>query len=197
MFAPLARNAPVFPIKGNTTTTTSTSESPKTSHVGEFVGAVVGGLAILFTTIGVLAFMRRRRRRKLRKSVGPLSASARIETNPQMRATPSSLTPPRKSRWELVRRVVFRDSQPRTLDPVQVARATTGNVHESRPAPPSQRLSTPSLSSIPIGLSAKELARLRAETLPTAPLEMLQDPQSGQPEGVSSSPTSTSLPSLR
>ena len=113
--------------------------------------------------------MRRRRRRKTRKLVGPSSSSVRIETNSQMRATPSNSTLPRSSRWEPLRRVVFRDSQPRTRDPVQVARATTGNVHESRPAPPSQRLSTPSLSSIPIGLSAKELARLRAETLPTVP----------------------------
>lgn len=139
----------------------------------------------MFTAIGVLAFMRRRRRRKTRKFAGPSFASARIETSSQMGATPSNFTPPRMAQWEPVRRVMFRYSQPRTPNPVQVVRATTDNLHESRPEPPSQRVSTPSLSSIPIGLSAKELARLRAETLPSAPLETLQDPQSGPPAGAS------------
>ena len=127
--------------------------------------------------------MRRRHRRKTRKSVGPSFAGARMETNSQMRVTPSGSTPLRTTRWEPIRRVVFRDSQSRTPDPVQVAGAA--NVHESHPASPSQRLSSPSLSSIPIGLSAKELARLRAETLPAASREVLQDPQAGQPGGVS------------
>jgi len=137
----------------------------------------------LFTVIGVVAFMRRRHRRKTRKSVGPSSPVARTETNSQMRVTPSSLTPPRTTRWEPVRRVVFRDSQSRTPDPVQVAGAA--NVHESHTASPSQRLSSPSLLSVPTGLSAKELARLRAETLPSTSREVLQDPQAGQPGGVS------------
>jgi len=179
MFAPLAQNAPILPIKRNTTTT-DTPESSKTPHVGATAGAVVGGLAILFTAIGVVAFMRRRHRRKTRKSVGSSSASARMETNSQMRVTPSSLTPPRTTRWEPVRRVVFRDSQSRTPDPIQAAGAAN-----SHPASLSRRLSSPSLLSVPSGLSAKELARLRAETLPSAPREVLQDPQAGQPGGMS------------
>lgn len=63
--------------------------------------------------------------------------------------------------------------------------AGAANVHESHTASPSQRLSSPSLLSVPTGLSAKELARLRAETLPSTSREVLQDPQAGQPGGVS------------
>lgn len=149
------------------------------------VGAVLGSLAILFTVIAAIVFMWRRHRRKNRQSVVSSFADASSETNSQMRVTPFILTPPRTTWWEHGRRVVFRDSQSRTPDPVQVSGAA--NVHGSHPAPPpqAQRLSSPSLASVPIGLSAKELARLRARTLSCAPLEVLQGPHPGQTEGVS------------
>ena len=127
--------------------------------------------------------MRRRNRRKTRKSVGLSSPGSRTEVNSQMRVTPPNLTPLRTTRWQPVRRLVSRDPQPRTSDPAQVAGAT--NVHEFHPACSPRRLSSPSLLSVPSGLSPKELARLRAETLPSPPRQALQDSQSGQPEGVS------------
>ncbi|KAI0299461.1 hypothetical protein B0F90DRAFT_1818200 [Multifurca ochricompacta] len=136
MFAPLALKAPILPINANISTTNTSS---KASHTGAVVGGILGGIGALFLVTGAIAFVWRRRRRNMSKSVRSSFSSVVTE------AAECNVWTERQS------------------GPFQ--EATTFQVGNTNDPSPTSLPLHPTLPSVPIGLSGKELARLRTEAL--------------------------------
>jgi len=160
VFAPLALKAPVLEISANGTTVKSSS---RTSQRGAVVGAVFGGVVALLAVVGVVAFTWRRRRRNMRQYGEPPLMG---EAGSQVGLAPQTMS---------------RHPQSSPLEVVVTASHIQESSGSSVRSP--ERSSSPSFSSAPIGLSDKELARLRAETL--RPQHIHTEGESSAPIGLS------------
>ncbi|KAI9459211.1 hypothetical protein BJY52DRAFT_387895 [Lactarius psammicola] len=158
MYAPLALTARVVQITANATTTTTSSSSPSpskvTSHTGAIAGGVAGGAVVLTLLVGTIAFVRRRRRQDdFRKSARTSSSGAAVEARPQMTVTPFNPTlagARSQEDWQ----------QQWSSGPVGTASDGPSSTSEL-PLPSSQ-----STAPVPVGLTSKELARLRSAVTP-------------------------------
>ncbi|KAN0136895.1 protein of unknown function (DUF1793) domain containing protein [Lactarius tabidus] len=154
MYAPLALAAPVVQITINATSSSSSSSpsSKATSHTSAIAGGIAGGVAALILLVGVTALVKRRQRQNdLRKTAGESFSGIGIEPRSQMAVTPFSptvtgTTPVETGSpaWTTTGDQPFSSSEP-TLSPSQMA------------------------PSIPVGLTGKELARLRSAPMLSPP----------------------------
>ncbi|KAI0290746.1 hypothetical protein B0F90DRAFT_1652294 [Multifurca ochricompacta] len=154
MFAPLALKAPILPINANISTTNTSS---KASHTGAVVGGILGGIGALFLVTGAIAFVWRRRRRNMSKSVRSSFSSVVTEAGQQMAVTPFNPSLPEATQLNAM------SWTERQSGPFQ--EATTFQVGNTNDPSPTSLPLHPTLPSVPIGLSGKELARLRTEAL--------------------------------
>jgi len=120
------------------------------SYTGIVAGIVVGCVAALFTLSVVVGFIRHRRNRHVRESVGSSSRGGTTSFGWLLGST---------------RRKLFQD--PRFGSADEVVALTTYSSRAS--VTPTESSYTPSLLPPPIGLSDKELARMRAESLVPRP----------------------------
>jgi len=150
MYAPLALAAPIVQITVNATSSSS-SPSPSskaTSHTDAIAGGIAGGVAALILVGGAIAFVRRKRRQdEFDKSTGASFSGLAIEPRSQMAVT--------------------------RFNPALagVAPLETGSpLWTTSDGPFSTSTSEPTLSPTqtapPVGLTGKELARLRSESTP-------------------------------
>ena len=163
--------APVVQITANGTTPTPTPaptpSSKRTSHTGAIAGGISGGVAALILLVGVIAFVRRRRRPDyFRKSAGSSFTGTVVEVPPQMTVTP--FNPPL-------------DGAP----PEVGSQIRTTNDGTSTSEPPSPAHYT---APVPAGLSGKELALLRSAAMLSPPTVI--------PPGTSSSGSQPFTPQL-
>ena len=170
--------APLVPIQVNATTTSSPS-SKVTSHTGAIAGGIAGGIAALILLVGTIALVRRRRiPSSIRKSAGS-SFTGTIEASPQMTVTPFNSTLTGAAPLEV-------GSQFRTT--------SEGPSPTSEPSPLPMQSAVP----VPVGLSSKELARLRSTAMLSPPTHAQLSSSGSQPtdlptiiaaEGVTLTPT--------
>jgi hypothetical protein len=152
----LPLRAPVLQITVNPMTTGTSSKSQSKSHAGVIAGGTIGGVAA-FLAIGAIALVVRRRRKRScqRQSIG--SSFETVVTAPNW---PMAVTPFDQTRFGVVSLETGsqRISQQHWAEPVRP---------ESNPLvqalPSNSPVSSPRVVSFPVGLSSKELARLRAE----------------------------------
>ncbi|KAH9000738.1 hypothetical protein EDB86DRAFT_2906103 [Lactarius hatsudake] len=185
MYASLALTAPVVQITVNATTT-STSTSKATSHTGAIVGGIAGGVVALILVVGTIVFVRRRRGQyDFRKSTGTSFSGAAMEAGPQMTVTPFSPTLAAAASLEAgyqSESTSFASEPPPPPPP---------------PPPPSQRAA---LAPVPVGLTDKELARLRSAAIRSPPTSHARTSSSGSqptvtyPSTIGTSEGSTSIP---
>jgi len=128
------------------------------------VGAVVGGIVALLAVVGVVAFTWRRRRRNMRQYGEPPFMG---EAGSQVGLAPQTMS---------------RRPQSSPLEVVVTAARIQESSGSSVRSP--ERSTSPSFSSAPIGLSDKELARLRAETLRSQYTHTEGGLDESQPESV-------------
>ncbi|KAI9513396.1 hypothetical protein F5148DRAFT_1006486 [Russula earlei] len=153
MFAPLALNVPVLAIQTNVTMgITSTLQS--NSHTAAIAG-VIGGLSAILLLIGAVVFVRRRRR-QVRRTKSLESSLGSVEAGPLATVTPFNPNPVEVQRnSESAPEMVQQQS---LSEPHQTERSVSST---PPPAPPHLQPVAP----IPVGLSSKELARFREDTL--------------------------------
>ncbi|KAI9459212.1 hypothetical protein BJY52DRAFT_1211943 [Lactarius psammicola] len=175
MYAPLALIAPVVPITANATTTMTSSSSKATSHTGAIVGGIAGGVAALILVVGTIAFVRQRRRKDdFRKSAGSFFSGATMEAGSQMTVTSFNPTLAGVAALEAGSRSgIPSDGPPSLAEP---------------PLPPSQ-----GVASVPVGLTSKELARLRSAAMRSPPTTHAQLSSSGSPPSQSAPPVPVGL----
>ena len=125
--------------------TTKSKLSHQKSNGPAIAGSIIGGAVAISLVIGIVVFVQRRRRRQIRpRSI--LSDS--LEDTPQVIATPFNLIPSETTQDSGV-------SGEREAEMVAIhGLSSTPPFVLSRPVAP-----------IPVGLSGKELARLRSEAL--------------------------------
>ena len=161
--------APVLQIAANPVTTGISSKSKSKSHAGAIAGGTIGGIAALLG-IGAIALVANRRRSRRRQSVGSAFEREIITSEWPMSGTPFNQAfigvPMLDSGAQT-------DLQQRRTEPVEPEGAPL--VHSS-PSSDSPVLS-PYVVPFPVGLSSKELARLRNGSLRS---------QSGDPWPVAS-----------
>ena len=121
------------------------------SHTGAVAGAVVGTLGAILVVIGVITFVRRRRKLNKRKSIGPSISGSLIEAGAQV--TPYYLAPPEVTQRDLGSLMTGPQPQSGPLEVVTAPDTHSSSSH-SLPLPPA-------VVPAPVGLSSKELAQLR------------------------------------
>lgn len=144
-----------IPATVNATTTGTSSKA--VSHTGAVVGGIIGGAAAMVLAIVAIAFVwRRRRQRRMRKTVGPPFSDALMRAGAEVSVAPFNPThtdaPPLDAGPQ---------QQPRS-DPVGMPTVPL-NPRLSSSGPLLQ--SSPCTLPIPVGLSSKELARLRSRAV--------------------------------
>jgi len=152
---------PVQDIQFNTTTTTPqpTTPQPKTSHIGVVARAVISTIAALVLLAAViLVFIWYRRRHNIRRS--SVFSSGAMETVSGVEVTPFVSSRPEITHGDPMTGTGWQ--QPQSGLPATVA--TDADAYSS-----SSGLHSQSPTSVPVGLSAKELARMRAENLRSRP----------------------------
>jgi hypothetical protein len=163
---------------------TGSPQSHKKQHIGAIVGGVIDGVAAIFVVIGVIFFVRHRRRRAGPKSV----LSSRIgswETGPEAIVTPfdPNLTFPEATRDT----DITPEQQPLVgEDPDTEMVAALHSLSESSSPPAVLPFPQPE-EPVPVGLSAKEIARLRAQTLGSRQSQTRLTLNVSQPEASTSS----------
>ena len=125
------------------------------SHTGAVAGAVVGTLGAILIVIGVVTFVRRRRRLDKRKSIGSSISSSLIEAGAQV--TPYYIAPPEVTQRDLGSWMTGPQPQSEPLEAETVPDIHSSSSH-SLPLPPA-------VVPAPVGLSSKELAQLRTDVL--------------------------------
>ena len=170
--------APVVKITVNATSS-SPSSSKTTSHTGAIAGGVAGGVVALILLAGTIVLVRRRRRRD--DLAGESFSSSAIEprSDSQMAVTPFNPT--------LVVTI-----PPDTSSPAWTT--SDGPFYSSEPT------LSPIAASIPIGLTGKELARLRSAPMVSTSSSHARSSSSGSqptsPPTISSADQATATPTL-
>ena len=127
--------------------------SPRKRKIGAIVGGVIGGVAAVFAVISITTFVRRRRRHARPRSIMTLSTDFR-EVGPELIVTPFDpyyYEGVQDSRMWAEQQPLVSDGPEAEVFPLHRLSSTTP---AAIPLP-----GTP----IPVGLSDKEIARLRAE----------------------------------
>ncbi|KAI9433068.1 hypothetical protein H4582DRAFT_2082873 [Lactarius indigo] len=154
VYAPLALKVTPAEITANPVTPSGTSPKSK-SHTGPIAGGAVGGVAVALLAIGVIAFISRRRRRRSRRRKSIDSSFERdfpepdlpmvlTPFNPTLTGAPEPGTGP-QTNWR---------QQPVESETVPLVHA---------PTPSDSPVPSPLMVPAPVGLSSKELARLRED----------------------------------
>jgi hypothetical protein len=132
------------------------STSHTKSKTPAIVGGVIGGIVALFTVIGIAAFVQRRRRRQSRP-MSILSDSMEGSSDMMM------VTPYNTVSYETIQDSrTWAEQQPLVSENPGVEMFAPHDLSSTPPTvPPRSRPVAP----FPVGLSDKEIARLRAETL--------------------------------
>jgi hypothetical protein len=154
---------------------TKKDSSPHTkSNTAAIVGGIIGGAAAICSVIGIVVFVRRRRRRPRPRSV--LSHSS--EDVSQVIMTPFNPIPSEATldagTWAAQQPLLPGDREAEMVALYGLSSTLPAVVQRSRPVAPA-----------PVGLSGKELARLRAETLSS---EQSQNPSTSNVSQSTSSP---------
>ncbi|KAI9464135.1 hypothetical protein BJY52DRAFT_888853 [Lactarius psammicola] len=154
MYAPLALKVPVLQIAAGPVATGTSSRSK--SHIGAIVGGAIGGVAALLA-IGAIALVARGRRRRRRrpKSIGSSSERDVIGPELPMIVTPFDPTLAAAAELETGSQTNWRQRwtghEPEIVPLIHASTSSDSPVPSLRTVP------------IPIGLSGKELARLRED----------------------------------
>ena len=111
----------------------------------------MGTLGAILVVIGVITFVRRRRKLNKRKSIGPSISGSLIEAGAQV--TPYYLAPPEVTQRDLGSLMTGPQPQSGPLEVVTAPDTHSSSSH-SLPLPPA-------VVPAPVGLSSKELAQLR------------------------------------
>ena len=127
----------------------------RTGHTAAITGIAIGGAALLAIGVIVLATRRLRRRRRRPKSIGSTFETVIMEPDWPMIVTPFNPTLTEATEPEAGSQA---NLQQRWFEPVEPE--TVPLVHASTPPVPSPRVEP-----VPVGLSSKELARLRQDNL--------------------------------
>ncbi|KAF8491806.1 hypothetical protein F5888DRAFT_1733240 [Russula emetica] len=137
VFAPLALKVPNKTIIVDVTPTDLLSPRTRNKNVGAIVGGIISGVAAIFAVIGIATFVQRQRRRKRKPKPNRVRPMSSFSTD-SIQA--GSVTP-------------FNPNFPEATQD-SMAGITTEQQPISQPMAP-----------VPVGLSGKELARLRTEVL--------------------------------
>ncbi|KAH9063195.1 hypothetical protein EDB87DRAFT_1558516 [Lactarius vividus] len=175
--------APVVQITANATTTTT---SKATSHTGAIAGGIAGGVVALILVVGTIVFARRRRRQDdFRKSTGTSFSGVAMEAGSHVTVTPFSPILAAAA----------------SLEAGYQSRSTSeGPSFASEPPPPPLPAQSAALATVPVGLTDKELARLRSAATHSLPTSHARTPSSGSqptvtyPSTIGTSEGSTSTP---
>jgi hypothetical protein len=154
--------------------------SPKKTNrnVGAIVGDIIGGIAAIFAVIGIVTFVQRRRKWR-RSKPGSILSTDSVDAGPQMIVSPfdpNSFDANQDSGLSA-------EQQPLVIgepEPEMVA------LHRVSSSPPAVLPLLRPVAPVPVGLSDKEIARLRAEALrspqpPNFPVPALNMSQSTSP----------------
>jgi len=159
MLTTLARRVPVQNVRVNTTT----AAPPRASHFSAKARAIIGGTMGLLLVVGIVAFILwRRRRHHILKKFAPSSTAMRPVSG--IGLTPFILTHTDATHGDQVSWIGLQQPQSGSLEEVGANADADGPSSSTHPATHSRLF-----PSIPIGLSAKMLARMRAETLRPRP----------------------------
>ncbi|KAH9077872.1 hypothetical protein EDB83DRAFT_1527164 [Lactarius deliciosus] len=176
--------APVVQITVNTTTTTTTPKA--TSHTGAIAGGIAGGVVILILVVGTIVFVRRRRGQyDFRKSTGTSFSGAAMEAGSQMAVTPFSPT---------------LGAATASLEAGYQSGSTSFTSEPPPPPPPPPPPQRAALAPVPVGLTDKELARLRSAAIRSPPTSHARTSSSGSqptvtyPSTIGTGEGSTSIP---
>jgi len=178
VFAPLALQAPVYTINANGTTTTTTNlSSPKkqSRNMGAIVGGTIVGVAAIFSVIGVVTFVLRRRRWRRSRPRSILSTDS-VDAGPQMIVSPFGPNT-FDANWDSG---ILAEQRPLAIGEPETAIVAVHHLPSSPPAVPLRQVGP-----VPSGLSDKELARLRAEALSSPQPHNLVSPLN-RPQSTSS-----------
>jgi hypothetical protein len=148
-----------IPVRDIQFNTTATTPQPKKSHVGVVARAVISTIAalVLFeTVIHVFIWYRRRQniRRSSRFSDGIMETFSGAEVTPFVSSYPA-ITHEHPMTWTEWQQA--QSGLPATVATDADAYSSSSGLHSQSPTP------------VPVGLSAKELARMRAENLRPRP----------------------------
>jgi hypothetical protein len=144
----------------------------KSSHDSVIIKAIIGSVATLILVAGIISFVLWKRRRNNQVSSGPSSPAMRSVLG--LGITPFILTHIGATRRDSAHRNARQQSQP---GPPEAATANADADNPSHSSPQSGSFSR-SFPFLPLGLSAKRLARIRAET--SRPQPAVTHPESDQ-----------------
>ena len=156
---PLLR-APVLQITDSPKATGTSPKSQSKSHAGAIAGGTIGGVFVFLATGAVaLVVQRRRKRSRKRQSIGSSFQTVVAPSNWPMTLTPFDQTRFEASGLETSPRM---NSQHYWAEPVRPLVRPESIALAQAPLL-SSPVSSPHVVSFPVGLSSKELARLRAD----------------------------------
>jgi len=144
-------------IHANVTTANLSSPKKQNKNTGAIAGGTIVGVAAIISVIGIVAFVQRRRRRRQYKRESILSGDS-VDAGPQMIVSPwdpNSLDANRNPG-------ISAERQPLVIGEPETAMVA---LHHLSSSPPPELPLLQQVAPIPVGLSDKEIARLRAETL--------------------------------
>jgi len=146
--------APVLAIKAN-----GVNGETRRAHAGTIVAAVTGSIAAILVVLVVFALARRRRRRQRRKSIASfdITAGSSLALITPFEPIPLSEASSRNNSatWAEQRQLVF--------DPPEAGIIPEPHDLSSAPPPVPPSPNVRPVAPVTVGLSGKELARLRAE----------------------------------
>jgi len=170
----------------NTTTTTPPTSTAlqKASHFSTEVRAIIGGITGLLLVVGIVAFIFWHRRRRHIRQISAPSSSA-MQSVSGIGLTPFTLTHPDATHGDQMSWMGLQ--QPQSGSPEAVGANADADGPPSSIHPASYSTLSPF---VPVGLSAKMLARMRAETLRPQPPDFPPTSDvSGSPSPSPSVPT--------
>jgi len=178
VFAPLALKVPARTINPNGPPGNMNSPRKPERKIGTIVGGVIGGLAAIFAVISITAFVRRRRRRARPRSILSLSTDFR-EPGPELIVTPFDPY----SYEALQDSRIFEEQQLLVTEGPETETVALHRLSSTQLAAlPRPQPGTP----VPVGLTDKEIARLRAEGLNSQQSRALEASSSNEDQSTSS-----------